>query len=558
MPTFEITSPDGRKFRVNGPEGSTQEQALAQVQSQYNAPKADAPREDKYIAPHNVIMGALKGASDIGTTLLRPVDAVLNATGISDRTNKDRKASMQQFFRENADPESLAFKGGDLAAGIAGTAGIGGVLGKAAGAAGASPKVIAALESGGFRLDPRGAQVTGGAIANTALRAGAGAAGGAAAAGLINPEDAGAGAVIGGALPVGVKAAGALGTGVRSAADHILGAMTGTSSETVREAFKAGKTGATDFLDNMRGKVPFDDIVDAAKQGLRNMRQERSQAYRSGMVNIKGDKTVLDMTPIVQSVQQIQSSGNFKGKVINEKAAGTIQEIADKVNDWAGSKAADFHTPEGLDALKQAIGDIRDATQFGTPARRAADNVYNTIKSQIAQQAPTYEKVMGDYSAASRELQEIEKALSVGDKASKDTAIRKLQSLMRNNAQSNYGNRLQLGETLETKGGVSLKPAIAGQAMSAMLPRGMVGAIEKVGMAGAPFVAPGMLAAAPLTSPRLVGEGMYAAGRLAGGGKRSLNALAARTGIPVSALSQLSNPLENPVVRNALIQAESR
>lgn len=35
MPTFEITAPDGRVFEVEGPEGATAEQALAQVQAQY-------------------------------------------------------------------------------------------------------------------------------------------------------------------------------------------------------------------------------------------------------------------------------------------------------------------------------------------------------------------------------------------------------------------------------------------------------------------------------------------------------------------------------------------
>lgn len=34
MPTFEITSPDGRKFRVTAPEGATKEQALARVRAQ--------------------------------------------------------------------------------------------------------------------------------------------------------------------------------------------------------------------------------------------------------------------------------------------------------------------------------------------------------------------------------------------------------------------------------------------------------------------------------------------------------------------------------------------
>ena len=35
MPKFEITAPDGRVFEVDGPEGATAEQALAQVQAQY-------------------------------------------------------------------------------------------------------------------------------------------------------------------------------------------------------------------------------------------------------------------------------------------------------------------------------------------------------------------------------------------------------------------------------------------------------------------------------------------------------------------------------------------
>lgn len=42
MPTFEITSPDGRKFRVNGPDGSTKDQALAQVQSSISKPAEEA------------------------------------------------------------------------------------------------------------------------------------------------------------------------------------------------------------------------------------------------------------------------------------------------------------------------------------------------------------------------------------------------------------------------------------------------------------------------------------------------------------------------------------
>lgn len=171
-------------------------------------------RQQKLEAPtsnlKNIGMGVLKGASDIGTTLLRPLDA----TGLTGRTNQERRESLNQFFGEQADPESLAFKGGELTAGIAGTAGVGGVLAKGAGILGAAPKIINALRTGGFSLGVPAAATVSGRLANAALRTGAGAAAGGAAVGLINPEEIGTGAAIGALMPGGVKAAGAVGKGV--------------------------------------------------------------------------------------------------------------------------------------------------------------------------------------------------------------------------------------------------------------------------------------------------------------------------------------------------------
>lgn len=45
MPTYEITSPDGKRFEVTAPDGATQEQVLAYAQQQFSAPKRDIPSE---------------------------------------------------------------------------------------------------------------------------------------------------------------------------------------------------------------------------------------------------------------------------------------------------------------------------------------------------------------------------------------------------------------------------------------------------------------------------------------------------------------------------------
>lgn len=181
-----------------------------------------APEPNKMGVLGNIGMGALKGASNIGATLLRPVDAVLNAIGATDMTNEERRKALEQFFAENADTQSAAFKGGEIGAEIAGTSGVGGILGKGVRAvAPALTKIPAALESFGSTVGSSGATL-GEKLANAGIRMGAGAATGAAASGLIDPNSSGSGAVIGAAFPIvgqvaaqGAKGAGWLSDAVR-------------------------------------------------------------------------------------------------------------------------------------------------------------------------------------------------------------------------------------------------------------------------------------------------------------------------------------------------------
>lgn len=486
----------------------------------------DTPLKPEQSTSANLIAGGLKGASDIGTTLLRPIDAALNGLGITDMTNADRKASLKEFFDSVAEPNSMAFKGGELGSQIAGTAGVGGVLAKGAQAAGMAPKVINALQSGGFSLGSPAAATKLGAIGDAALRVGSGAAVGGASAGLVDPESAGMGAVIGGAAPPAIKGAMMVGRGASNLAStvltNVLGTTTGAGAEAIRQAFSAGKNKLTAFLDNMAGKVNMTDVLDNAKEALTKMRMDRAADYKANMAAVSGDKTVLDFAPIQQAMNNVQSMGSYKGQVTNKNAAKTVQEIADTVSNWQALNPTEFHTPEGLDALKKAIGDIREVTPYGTGARTAADTVYNAVKKQIADQAPTYSKTMKDYSEASDLISEIQRTLTGGEKTSADTAMRKLQSLMRNNVNTNYGNRLNLANELQTKGGQELLPAIAGQALNSWTPRGLQaaaqtgGGVAGLGVGGLSAL-PWLAAAAPFGSPRTMGSAAYGIGRGVGG-----------------------------------------
>jgi hypothetical protein len=498
--------------------------------------------------------GATRGAGSIGATILAPKDAleayIARSMGADLPAPERRNAMTQALGSMGADTDSLAFGAGKLGTEIAGTAGVGGAaantLARIPGAATSMPAVIQAMRTGGFSTGTKAAPGLAGWAANMAPRITGGAVAGGAAAGLVDPEYAATGALIGGALPPAVQGAGKLGSLTKKAAagltKHTLGASTGTGAESVGTAYQAGKQGGTSFLDNLRGKVPFTDVLDEAKAALSHMRINKSNQYKQGMAGVSADKTVIDFTPIDSAVGSLKSMGNYKGQVINKNASGTVDEIADLVGQWKALDPADFHTPEGLDALKQAISDIRDTTQLGTAARKAADTAYNAVKGEITKQAPTYAKVMKDYSEATELVKEIERSLVGNQKTAADTAMRKLQSLMRNNVNTNYGNRLDLAKVLEING-AEILPAVAGQSMSSFVPRGLQG-LSASGIAGAGVLTSNPLALAmlPMTSPRLVGEAAYGLGAMnrgiggaAASGRNQLAQLLAQTnGAPLT------------------------
>lgn len=315
------------------------------------------------------------------------------------------------------------------------------------------------------------------------------------------------------------------------AAEAIGGLGTHTGGESLRQAFRAGKQGgqtAKTFTDNMRGNVPFTDALEAAKANLDDMYMAKSAQYRQGMAQVSADKSVLSFGGIDKSLSDASKIARFKGQVKNTRAAEVIGKIAEEIDNWKKLDPVEFHTPEGIDALKQKIGGIIESIPYEEKtARLAAGKVYDSIKSEIVKQAPTYADVMKDYSSASGQLKEIERTFSLGNKASMDTAMRKLQSLTRNNANTNYGNRLDLMKELETKGGREVLPALAGQSLDSWTPRGLGSAVAGgLGLGGYALGGPGLaIPTLAIQSPRLMGEATYMLGKGAGLAEKPFNML---------------------------------
>ena len=323
-------------------------------------------------------------------------------------------------------------------------------------------------------------------------------------------------------LALAVKGTQATLSAAGRAAAPVLGVQTGVGTEPFRQAFRAGREGGETsqaFRANISGTTAMTDVLDAAKANLDALRTERSNQYRSGMTNISKDKSVLSFDGIDNALKQAETRTKYKNQIKDQAAFDALTEAKSVVDEWKKLDPNDYHTPEGFDALKQSIGAVLERFDPKTNSYNTINQVYNSVKSEITKQAPVYSNTMREYTQATEQIREVERALSLGNKASADTAMRKLQSLMRDNVQTNYGQRVQLAKELEKVGGRELMPSLAGQALSDIAPRGLQRATA-LPAGGLAYLIGGVPAAGvslATSSPRLMGEAAYGAGLVARG-----------------------------------------
>jgi len=400
------------------------------------------------------------------------------------------------------------------------------------------------------------------------------------------------------AVPAAIKVTG---KGAGKVTSTALGMTTGAGGESIRRAadvgFERGRAGErtareVNFVEQMRGGGDIDDIVSQAENLLRGQQEAASLAYKNGMVDVARDATQLSFDGIDNTLAELRDRAYFGDQVRNPTAAKVYNEIKAKIDEWRELDPAQYHTPEGMDALKQNIGGIIDglAANGDRAALSVATGVYNKVRNDIAKQVPSYAKVMKNYEDAANNIREIRRTFSLTPNANVDTKLRKLQSLMRNNVNTSYGYRQKLAEgmgapegappqikvtgTPKTKEellaeyapqtGADLLDTLSAQNLSSWEPRGLQrltsGAAATSGIAGIglnmvpmSLDVPGYLsgynlAAIPLSMPRVVGEGAYYAGRGAGAASRLTDPVTSRFGKTIDWLADKQKEYRDPLV----------
>jgi hypothetical protein len=314
-----------------------------------------------------------------------------------------------------------------------------------------------------------------------------------------------------------VKLAGKLGK-------QIIGNITtGRGAEAIEQAYLAGRQAPglrrkPDFIRALKGEIDMSDVLKSSKTALNEMKGDRSIAYRSRLQNIKRATQEIDISPIRRDLAQklddfnVRVTGDgsldFSRSTLTRKSVRDVQEITDMITDWGG-QPGDL-TAAGLDVLKRRLDDFFAETKN---SRAMVTSLRNKTKQAIVQQVPEYATMTKEYSKASKVIDEVERALSLGNRKSMDTAIRKLTSVMK----SDQEFRLSLVNKLDELSGIDLKAQIAGIALQPLAPQGVVAKLAGAGLiyAGIAAADPRLAVALLASSPRAVAEFVSIAGKAA-------------------------------------------
>lgn len=504
MAETKVKRPDGVEVTVTHPEGATKEEIFAFAEYQSNrdnsggAQPRTAPVGEDLSWP-SVAGGAITGfpssalqqGKDLGQAIIHPWDTAASVLEVG-------VGAISQFFPDFFENSTL--QEAEEKAGMVGQAVVdkyGGLDNFKRTLKNDSASVladVAGLFSGGGILAAKAGIIT----AKTANRVNK-------VANWVDPVSA------------GVKSTIATGKFLGKLPKAVPGHLSGLGEDMVTELYKAGKEGGKTkqtALGNMRDpSIHAKDILDWANDGVEKLKTDRRNTYRSGMVDLKNDATVLDFGAVENAFRKVIDDNTFLDVPKSKSKAAALEEIASEIAEWK-SRGPDYWTPEGMDTLKQRIGDLTDWNNKDKASNQSYLQMYDAVREVISKQAPVYGNIMSDYSDATRHIKELEKTLSLKDTASADTTFRKLTSALRNNVNTNFGQRTELVGALQEASGQPLKTAISGQAASSIAPRGIqgLGATGNITSMAINGINPWQIPLLAAQSPRVVGEAAVALG----------------------------------------------
>lgn len=332
---------------------------------------------------------------------------------------------------------------GELGGNIVATLPVGGVLGKAVGSAAplvagtkAAPVVeglATAMRSGGFRAGPLA-----GTVAAIPARIAGGAATGGISAGLVDPETAGTGALIGGTMPVAAQLAGAAGRGLR-------GVFTngGVSPEVSALAQRAKELGINIPADRLVNSKPLNAVASALNYVPFSGRAATEAAMESQLNRALSRTFGQDSDNVTMALRKA-------GSDLGSKFDDVLKNNAVKVDDTFLNQMAEISdsagTELGKDGLKAIEGQINELLGKGATGQIDGQAAYNIKR--------TLDRIGSRNTPEAYHARELKKALM----GALDRSLGPDQAAAFAKTRQQYGNMLSLQNlaTNGAEGGVSV------------------------------------------------------------------------------------------------------
>lgn len=358
----------------------------AQPQITTPAPPPAAPH-DKGVA-RSALEGAAMGVSDIGNTALNALAYLPGKISPNvAQWNRTRNADFDALTQENKD--STAFKVGRVGGNVAATLPVGGAiaqtLARVPALAAAAPALLNAVRSGGFVTGSPAATTLAGKAADLAVRSAGGAITGGASAALTDPENAGIGAMVGGALPGYIKGMGVVGgaieSGARSVAERLM-------QSAIKPTIKQLQTGdaATAV------KTLLDYGISPTMAGVEQLRNLIGGLNSQIADKIANSTATIDKAAVINRLSDVKKM--FGSQVSPTADLGAIQNVADDFMAHPIYPGSDL-TVQAAQLLKQGTYKTlaKKYGQMGGAETEAQKGLARGLKEEIASAVPDVESL---------------------------------------------------------------------------------------------------------------------------------------------------------------------
>lgn len=385
---------------------------------------------------------------------------------------------------------------------------------------------IGRIQSGVARLLPYVAKFSPALARTLGGIVGGGAAGAAADVGVSLAEgetpELGLGTALGAGIPAAAPIVGALNRviarGVGKVGAEVQGALTGTSAETIEQAFAAARTGGEDlerFTQALRGRVTPEQLVTRVRENVGSIASQRSTLFRETLEEL-GDLSVSTQPAKDAFSRDLAETGITVGDdgLLNftKSKLRTVPNAQSKLQQaWAEvSQMPDELTIADLDTTRQAIKGIKQIAGDDPSANLANKLIDDAVRGvrEAGEQVEGYGQMLDNFGETTDFLDELQRGLAAGDRQTIDQTYRRIATSLKTNNEQ----RMALVRELDNATDGAILSTISGQQLSEVMPRGIIRAFA-ASLAGFGAVT-GNFTLVPLVmaSPRVTGEFIRALG----------------------------------------------